>query len=376
MPDLIKLLHGNPSGIKKLIKEFRMFWKLKTAPEDSKTVPSEDNNITASASNTESQIQDDIKQIVPVPDETGMEVDENTEVPNTPPNDKTETDTNKTDSQAGFSISIRQLELKIPAVAVREKRSDVKITCWYVKDEVLKQYGMEDIKLPNTWEYVHVKAPLWASANKATPKTDETTANKSAPSSGRATPTIPNIMQFAQTMSPAQIQAQGVLGSPSTSKASIKIAETEVTEIKTENPIEEKPSLPKDQISIKNFFKLATNGPKPTAIKVDDSNKTDESNRKDGVMETGLSTNKAEKVEELESQSMNIKAIKTSPKEDTIKNDTLRVKPLKRNSSGMVENTATSAEKMLKVDLPADSKSKTENNRTVEPMDQDVIVLD
>jgi hypothetical protein len=33
------------------------------------------------------------------------------------------------------SISKRQLELKITAIAVREKRADFKKFCWYVSDE-------------------------------------------------------------------------------------------------------------------------------------------------------------------------------------------------------------------------------------------------
>ena len=423
MPDLIKLLHGNPSGIKKLIKEFRMFWKLKTCPEAATSSEHKD----SSSGESQDLSQEDNKQDVAGPDDSGMEVDENNDAPNTPPNDKSDADTSKTDPHGGFAISNRQLDIKIPLIAVREKRSDIKVTCWYVKDEVLKQYGMEDIQLPNTWEYVHVKAPHWAS-NKATPKSEETAANKSAPSSGRATPTFTNIMQFAQTMSPAQIQAQRSIGSPSTSKASIKPSETtadkEISETKMEVQTEEKLlPVPKDQISIKNFFKLATNGPKPVAIKLDDGPKKDKVIKTSDLTKTA--PNKVEKSDD--NQKVNTKVVKASPKGSAIKvkndelraspkggaikvkndelraspkgsaikvkNDELRVKPIKRISTG---NVGTPVEKLLKAtplsedpkvgssstDVPkvgsssTDVKPSTDIKGSDEPMEQDVIVLD
>ena len=415
MPDLIKLLHGNPSGIKKLIKEFRMFWKLKTCPEAATSSEHKD----TSSGESQDLSQEDNKQDMVGPDDSGMEVDENNDAPNTPPNDKSDADTSKTDPQGGFAISNRQLDIKIPLIAVREKRSDIKVTCWYVKDEVLKQYCMEDIQLPNTWEYVHVKAPHWAS-NKATPKSEETAAaaNKSAPSSGRATPTFPNIMQFAQTMSPAQIQAQRPIGSPSTSKASIKPSETtaekEVSETKMEIQTEEKLlPVPKDQISIKNFFKLATNGPKPVAIKSDDGPKNDKVIKTADM--TNTTPNKVEKNDD--NQKVNTKVVKASPKGSAIKvkndelraspkgsaikvkndelraspkgsaikvkNDELRVKPIKRVSTG---TTGTPVAKLLKAtpsteepkvgSSSTDVKPSTEIKGSDEPMEQDVIVLD
>lgn len=35
MPDLIRLVHGNLAGIKKLVKEFRLYWKHKTSGKQS-----------------------------------------------------------------------------------------------------------------------------------------------------------------------------------------------------------------------------------------------------------------------------------------------------------------------------------------------------
>ena len=392
MPDLIRLLHGNPSGVKKLVKEFRMYWKLKTTPTDSSSEPSEAGISSSTEDRTHSQ-GDGKETPVPAAADTSMEVDERSETPSTPPND-----TSKTESQVDFAISKRQLEIKIPAIAVREKRADNKVTCWYVKDDILKQYGMEDIQLPNTWEYAHVKAPLWASSNKATPKTEEIAANKSAPTSGRATPTIgiPNIMQFAQTMSPAQIQAQQAIASPIAAKLSIKNVDTETTEANPDMETEELPLVPKDQISIKNFFKLATNGPKPAVGKVvgNTSKIADKTGDKDKKAESmGTNTELAKASPVLASilttdNAGDKKAAEVNSSVNTSKNDVLKVKPIKRNSAIPLEKVVSPPGKMLKVTpIPPkviDVRTDKDNDKTqsenkppaAEPMETDVIVLD
>ena len=233
IPDLIRLLHGNPSGMKNLIKEFRMFWKLKTDPSASSSA-----NDTADTSQLET---------------SAMDVDDNQE--------KVEQETPKTsdgkaESQDDFSISKRQLWMKIPVIAVREKRPEHKKICWYVQTDILKQYNMEDITLPNTWKYVCVKEPKWA-LEKEKEKPEEnanTSTGKAGPTastpSGRSTP---NIMQYAQPMSLSKIQA---IGMPAVFKASTpetkEKAKIDLMDSTPVTPVQH--SLPPDQKTIKDMF--------------------------------------------------------------------------------------------------------------------------
>ncbi|KAK6188357.1 hypothetical protein SNE40_004544 [Patella caerulea] len=131
MPELIKLLHGNTSGIKKLIHEFRVYWKQKTG---------ELNNVNGDST---------------VKTETSMEVEEEDSPKRTNLNESLKEE-NTPAKEDQFSISKRQLELKITSVAVREKRSAYKKICWHVHDSILKQYNLDDLSYPNTWEYVTV----------------------------------------------------------------------------------------------------------------------------------------------------------------------------------------------------------------------------
>ncbi|XP_045215837.2 chromatin assembly factor 1 subunit A-A-like [Mercenaria mercenaria] len=234
MQDLIRLVHGNPVGIKNLIKEFRMFWKKKTNP--------------ASTEDPANSTLDSSKLDI------SMEVDDKAEKSETPKPEVTETpkslNESKMEGQEEFAISKRQLEMKIPSIAVREKRSDHKKICWYVKDEILKQYDMTDIKLPNTWEYVCIKQPTWAQDKAPTPKVEDVSA---ASTTGRA---VPNIMQFAQPMSPSQIQALGPV-IKETGKTSEIIAVTEKEPEGSSTLTPGKVAAPADQRRIKDMFSPA-----------------------------------------------------------------------------------------------------------------------
>lgn len=99
-------------------------------------------------------------------------------------------------AEVDFSISKRQLEIKITSIATREKRDTYKKICWYVNDSVLEQYSLKELPVPSAWEFITQprKTPV-------KPKPEEPV------NSGRKTPTV-SITQFAKPMSPSTIQAQ------------------------------------------------------------------------------------------------------------------------------------------------------------------------
>lgn len=355
-----------------------MYWKLKTTGDLDNHMRSKQSN--ESATDTANSQGDSDETKGDMPNDISMEVDENVDAPTTSPGDKTEA--NRA-SQLQFAISKRQLEKKITEIAGREKRPDVKCTCWYVKDEILKQFGQEDIKLPNSWEYVLIKAPTWALSSKGTPKPDDT----GIATSGRATPTIPSIKQFAQAMSPAQIQAQQALGSPAAPKTSLKSVEQETTETKTEIQMEEKPALAKDQSSIKTFFKVGANSPKPLAAEVTGTSQKD-SNIPESKTEALAADEKGKEVLESYGKTSGTIAFEAKPSQEKPQNDIIKIKPVKRNCLVLVERLDQPAEKLLKV-TPASASDKmvqeavagetvqAENKPpSVESMDTDVIVLD
>lgn len=174
MPDLIRLIHGNLMGIKRLVREFRIFWKSKTSEE---------------------QVSSNVNDASMEVDESDIKMSDNNlpqEILNKSLN--LENDAMETDC----SISKRQLELKITAIAVREKRAVFKKFCWYVSDEILKQYNCEGLPVPSAWESLSQPAKT-----PAKPKPEE----PSTTTPGRKTP-VPSITQFARPMSPSTIAAQ------------------------------------------------------------------------------------------------------------------------------------------------------------------------
>ena len=392
MPDLIRLVHGNPVGVKKLIREFRMFWKLKTSGDTGKKDGPADQNDSVISERPKSQGDDGESPI----NDVSMEVDGNADAPNTPPNDKA--DSQKTENQLDFAISKTQLEAKIKEIAIRDKRNDDKVPCWYVKDDILKEYGQADIKLPNSWEYVEIKAPTWASTNKATPKVEEAAGNKPIAPSGRATPTIPSITQFTQAMSPAQIQAQKALASPSVAKPVAKTLDpkpadkaVEVIDSKVETNIEEKPTIPKDQNTIMSFFKRATSSPKLGTGKVEKAESVEKGapGKADTITDTKGDIN-----EKLGQNANDISITEMKPSTPGDKKECLKVvKQIKRNCAVLLEKLDQPLEKVLKVMLvprtdTEESKNqgkqedggketqRGDNSDSVEPMETDVIVLD
>ena len=129
MPDLIKFIHGNRAGIKKLVIEFQLFWNSKNYDVTSKASQGEN---TKPESNTES-----------TPGTPATEKTDSSKQTSTP-----NTSINESDApEENFIISKRQLEKKITTIACRAKRPDFPKICWYVHQEVLKQYGLENLPL-------------------------------------------------------------------------------------------------------------------------------------------------------------------------------------------------------------------------------------
>ena len=147
-PDLIRLVNGNVMGLPKLIIEFREFWRLK---EEGKN-PLE-----------ESLMMD-------TPDEEKAEADS--------PREGRSPDK----EVKKYSISKRQLEKSIKEIAVYEKRSTFKKTCWYVNDDVIQKYEMKDLTVPTQWKWI---------TRTVNPVKETTEAPGENGTSGRVTPSIP-----------------------------------------------------------------------------------------------------------------------------------------------------------------------------------------
>ena len=166
VPDLVRLVHGNPASVQKLIKEFREFWRLKLSGSDVRNT--EDSSLA---------------------EETPMDVDQKS--PDVKNISAGETPTKEN------VISKRQLELKIKSIAVYEKREGSKRGCWYVHQSILEEHKLTDLPVPCEWQ--------WITRPNMTPQPDTT------PKSGRKTPTLTgtptraNIQQFTVKMTPEQL---------------------------------------------------------------------------------------------------------------------------------------------------------------------------
>ncbi|XP_052283545.1 chromatin assembly factor 1 subunit A-A-like [Dreissena polymorpha] len=330
MPDLIRLVHGNPMGIKNLVKEFFHYWNKKTNPDQNTTL-------------------DTSKHM-----DVSMEVDEKSDqVLNDSKLDQPEFST--------VCISKRQLDIKIPAIAVREKRPDHKKVCWYVHADVLKQYGMEGLKLPNSWEYVCVKEPKWAQDKTNTPKAEDSGSGANTKLSS-----VPKIVQFAQPMSLAQIQA--MCPAP-VKEAHTKVeAKIEVMELSAKTDASEttpgKAAVPPDQKSIKDMFSPL-------------SKKSITCGKPSGLVKaaTNLSSPK-EKPSAVSTAS--------TPAQEVISKNVTPLKPTtsdcKSGASSPMPNillSMLSSPELMKASLKeAESKTESRSKAKEEPMDIDIIVLD
>lgn len=228
MPDLIRMVHGNLAGIKKLVKEFRTYWDMKTGLKPADKV--EDISMEVDKDESEAQCKDEPKE----------------DLSNEKSGDTPVTETNVDN----FSISKRQMELKITSIAVREKREGFKKVCWYVNDTILQQFSLQDLAVPSAWEFV--TKPF------KTPNKQKTEESPVTPV-GRKTPTV-SITQFARPMSPSAIAAQNAaimanLKQQQNAKQSETKMETDSDQKDTSKPITN------DQRTIKQFTKKLTSPP-------------------------------------------------------------------------------------------------------------------
>ncbi|XP_014673912.1 PREDICTED: chromatin assembly factor 1 subunit A-A-like [Priapulus caudatus] len=160
-PDLVRLLHGNRHGIKKLVMEFREYWRLRTDKKQS------DGSIGAPG-NTQA-------------DQTCAE----------------STVASETPDELAYAISKRQLEKTITAIATREKRTEY--TSWYVSADALKKYSLPEPSLPNDWEHLTI--------SKATRRP------KKEP---KLTKPSPSIAKFTRHMSPESVLKSVIAEGPRT----------------------------------------------------------------------------------------------------------------------------------------------------------------
>lgn len=151
MPHLIRLLHGNLYGIKKLVREFRVFWLRKCQQSSSA-----DTSLLGDSDLDESFKQQKDMDTSDVGDALlgeALDTSKTTALLDKSCDGSEIVDKSQEEGH-GCEISKRQLEKKIMSMAVREKRSALKKIAWYVHDAVLKEYDMIDIELPNTWEFL------------------------------------------------------------------------------------------------------------------------------------------------------------------------------------------------------------------------------
>lgn len=187
MPDLIRLVHGNSFGIKKLVREFRLYWKqrssnpaaspskgqvddeadaLDKACMDTSTILENGGNHAAQDLNQKGEVSG----AQPEPEPMQTEADVKTDQGETP--DKKLDDSVVGEGTEDSCVSKRQLEMKIMAIATREKREGNKRHCWYISGAVLEQYNMADLPVQNAWVYLSgdmTKRTPSALAEKKTP---------------------------------------------------------------------------------------------------------------------------------------------------------------------------------------------------------------
>lgn len=113
MSDLIRFIHKNPMGMNKIIKTFRTHWgavKMEDTPVKDTLLPDIPNQ--------------ELERIVSTPKTT-----------------KTPLQFQEYENSCG--ISKRQLEKKVQVIAVKEYRTPINRPAWYVHQEILRQYGLD-----------------------------------------------------------------------------------------------------------------------------------------------------------------------------------------------------------------------------------------
>ncbi|XP_023219494.1 chromatin assembly factor 1 subunit A-like [Centruroides sculpturatus] len=135
MPHLIKLVHANTFGRQTVIKEFQKFWQQHCSDK----------------SDAESSLQVSVPAL-------SENIGQNANCPQ-PPNLKI------------GRISKRQVDVTLQKIAEWCKNLTLNKHCWWVHEEVLQQYNLTDLPVPNNWQYVTPPKELKRSSitNKDTP---------------------------------------------------------------------------------------------------------------------------------------------------------------------------------------------------------------
>ncbi|KAK7115353.1 chromatin assembly factor 1 subunit A-like [Littorina saxatilis] len=278
MPDLIRLLHGNSLGIKKMVREFRLYWRQKSSD--------------LSTSLNESKLEDEPETQEKSLMETGVagKLGEKSSGACTVPGDdagktkqegspgKTQNDSVLNEDANDCCVSKRQLEIKIMAIAAREKREGTKRPCWYVKSDVLQQYNMADLPMENSWVYISIdmtkktpnkpaaesKNPNKSAAEKKTPNKSASNKKKTNKSSAeKKTPRKQGAEKSSQDPDEKTGSNSDALVTPHKGKGSAESNGTPKTEKNTKEASAKK--KPKDQPSIMAFAKKTPS--KPTPVK-------------------------------------------------------------------------------------------------------------
>eukprot|EP00106_Octopus_bimaculoides_P016925 XP_014784367.1 PREDICTED: chromatin assembly factor 1 subunit A-like [Octopus bimaculoides] len=270
LPDLIKFVHGSRTGIKKLVVEFQSYWNTKHA------------NMVAKVAQEESKTESS-SDITPGTPGEKSDVCKQNSTPNT---SVTETDAPEENS----IISKRQLEKKILVIAVREKRVDYSKICWYVHNDIRKQYGLEDLPLKDKTSEIKAQEEQMAAAailqsTKISLQSLPTTLEAKTPNGKGGSNDKPlarpapsdqmSILSFAQTsdklssVRTVAAVADSVSCSNSSSSSNNNSNNGDnvvINDIKDNAKSPAKKPLPRDQMSILNFTKAAPQSSEKTAL--------------------------------------------------------------------------------------------------------------
>ena len=169
MPDLIRLVHGNPHSKPKLVREFSIYWELKSAGklpfEERRPVLTSTSAATATIASLKDSCSENATTQIAAPLGSPSKL-------SAPAANTSGACSTPLTASGGprMMIANRQLELRITSMAVYETRlvpsppghssaiGAVMLRGWFVREEVLAQYAkqLNDFGplLPNSWRYV------------------------------------------------------------------------------------------------------------------------------------------------------------------------------------------------------------------------------
>ena len=133
--------------MKKLIREFRVFWS--RTQKDMTTAC-----VGTPVAQTGDGIQTnaDISGVLEAaPDAAALK---NVGIAETDASSSTPSPMDVDEPEGASSISKRQLDLKIRAIAAYQKRKCHPIKCWYVSEDILQKHGLAHLPVPTEWKWI------------------------------------------------------------------------------------------------------------------------------------------------------------------------------------------------------------------------------